>query len=149
MRLVGLTGGIGSGKSTVAGLLRPKGAAVVDADEAARAVVEPGKPALAALAERFGDRILDPTAVSTGRPRRESVRRRGSRRALDGITWPAIGEEFGERIAEAPADAIVICDVPLLVESEARGPSGSTWPSSSWRHRTTSGSTGSRTRHRA
>ena len=54
----GLTGGIGSGKSTVADLLRQKGATVVDADEAARAVVEPGQPALAALVERFGHGIL-------------------------------------------------------------------------------------------
>jgi dephospho-CoA kinase len=58
-RLVGLTGGIGSGKSTVASLLRAKGATVVDADEVARAVVEPGEPALTKLVERFGDGILD------------------------------------------------------------------------------------------
>jgi dephospho-CoA kinase len=60
MLMVGLTGGIGSGKSTVAGLLAARGAVVIDADAIAREVVEPGQPALAALVERFGAEILEP-----------------------------------------------------------------------------------------
>ncbi len=117
MLLVGLTGGIGSGKSTAADLLRRRGAVVIDADVAARAVVEPGRPALAALAARFGAEIL----LRDGNLDRPGLARRAfadeeSRLALNGITWPAIVEEFGERIAEAPADAIVVCDVPLLAE---------------------------------
>ena len=119
-RLVGLTGGIGSGKSTVAALLRAKGATVVDADEVARAVVEPGEPALDALVERFGGGILD----GDGRLDRAKLAAIAfadddGRKALGEITWPAIGEEFERRIKEAPEDAVVICDVPLLVESKA------------------------------
>jgi dephospho-CoA kinase len=119
MLLVGLTGGIGSGKSTVAGRLRQKGAVVVDADEVARAVVEPGEPAFAALVERFGPGILD----ADGRLDRPALAAiafsdEDGRKELDNITWPAIGEEFERRIKEAPADAVVVCDVPLLVESK-------------------------------
>ena len=119
-RLVGLTGGIGSGKSTVAALLRQKGATVVDADEVARAVVEPGEPALAKLVERFGDGVLDADG-RLDRPKLAAVAfaDEDGRTALGEITWPAIGEEFERRIREAPDDAIVVCDVPLLVESKA------------------------------
>jgi dephospho-CoA kinase len=119
-RLVGLTGGIGSGKSTVAGLLRTKGATVVDADDVARAVVEPGEPALTALVERFGAGILAPDG-RLDRPALAAIAfaDEDGRKALGEITWPAIGEEFERQIREAPADAIVICDVPLLVESKA------------------------------
>src|SRR5215212_1639537 len=119
-RLVGLTGGIGSGKSTVAARLRDKGATVVDADEVARAVVEPGEPALARLVERFGDGILG----ADGRLDRPALAAIAfadddGRKALGEITWPAIGEEFERQIRDAPDDAVVICDVPLLVESKA------------------------------
>jgi dephospho-CoA kinase len=119
-RLVGLTGGIGAGKSTVAELLRAKGATVVDADEVARAVVEPGQPTLAALVERFGAGILDADG-RLDRPALAAVAfaHEDGRKALGEITWPAIGEEFERRVREAPADAVVICDVPLLVESKA------------------------------
>jgi dephospho-CoA kinase len=123
--LVGLTGGIGSGKSTVARLLADKGAVVVDADEVARAIVEPGEPAFAALVERFGDAIVSPE----GRLDRAALAEVAfatdeQRKALEAITHPAINEEFGRRIAAAPADAVVVCDVPLLAEAptaRARG----------------------------
>lgn len=118
MLLVGLTGGIGAGKSTVADLLAERGAVIVDADEVARAVVEPGQPALAKLVERFGAGILD----ADGRLDRSAVAKLAfvdddTRRDLEAITHPAINEEFGRRVAEAPSDAIVVLDVPLLVES--------------------------------
>ena len=119
MLLVGLTGGIGAGKSTVADLLAARGGVVVDADRVARAVVEPGQPALAKLVERFGDGILD----ADGRLDRAALAKVAfsddeSHRDLEGITHPAINEEFTRRVAEAPSDAIVVLDVPLLAESE-------------------------------
>jgi dephospho-CoA kinase len=119
MLLVGLTGGIGSGKSTVAGFLRAKGAVIVDADEVARAVVEPGETALAALVERFGSGIL----AADGRLDRPALAAvafvdEESSQALNDITWPKIGEEFERRIAAAPDDAVVICDVPMMAESK-------------------------------
>ncbi len=119
-RLVGLTGGIGSGKSTVAALLEAKGATIVDADAVARSVVEPGEPALSKLVDRFGAGILD----GDGRLDRAALAAiafadEDGRKALGEITWPAIGEEFERQVREAPDDAVVICDVPLLVESKA------------------------------
>lgn len=118
MLLVGLTGGIGSGKSTVADLLAARGAIIIDADDAARAVVEPGQPALTKLVDRFGPGILD----ADGHLDRAALAKLAfiddeSRRDLEAITHPAINEEFSRRVAEAPADAIVVLDVPLLVES--------------------------------
>jgi dephospho-CoA kinase len=116
--LVGLTGGIGSGKSTVADLLAARGAVVIDADAVARKVVEPGTPALAALAERFGDGILGPDGA-LDRPAlgRLAFVDDQSRKDLEAITHPAINEEFLRRVQAAPKDAIVVCDVPLLFES--------------------------------
>lgn len=119
MLLVGLTGGIGAGKSTVAELLTRKGAVLVDADEVARAVVEPDQPAFEALVERFGPEVAGPD----GRLDRAAVARLAfadeqSRKDLEGITHPAINTEFTRRVLEAPADAIVVLDVPLLAESQ-------------------------------
>ena len=118
MLLVGLTGGIGAGKSTVAELLTRKGAVVVDADEVARAVVEPGEPAFDAIVERFGpgavaaDGTLDRAALA-----QVAFADARSRQDLEGITHPAINTEFTRRVAEAPPDKVVVLDVPLLVES--------------------------------
>jgi len=125
MLLVGLTGGIGAGKSTVSELLAARGATIVDADVVARAVVEPGQPAFDALVERFGPGVV----AADGRLDRPGLARVAfvdaeSRKALEAITHPAINDEFQRRIEAAPANAIVICDVPLLAESEqarARG----------------------------
>lgn len=123
MVVVALTGGIGSGKSTVASRLVEHGAVLVDADAIARDVVEPGQPALDALVERFGPGILD----ADGRLDRAALAAVAfadpeSRAALEAITHPAINEEFTRRIREAPADTIVLCDVPLLAEStQAQG----------------------------
>ena len=119
MLLVGLTGGIGAGKSTVAELLAARGAVIVDADRVARAVVEPGQPALKKLVERFGESILDPD----GRLERGALAKLvfgddEARRDLEAITHPAINDEFSRRVVEAPTDAIVVLDVPLLAESE-------------------------------
>jgi dephospho-CoA kinase len=117
--LVGLTGGIGAGKSTVAELLAARGAVIIDADQVARAVVDPGQPALDKLVERFGEGILD----ADGRLDRGALAKLvfgddEARRDLEAITHPAINDEFSRRVVEAPTDAIVVLDVPLLAESE-------------------------------
>ncbi len=119
MLLVGLTGGIGAGKSTVGELLTERGAILIDGDVIARRVVEPGQPALAAIVERFGPEVLAPDG-SLDRPAL-AARAFGNdedRKALEAITHPAIGAEFVREMSEAPPDAIVVNDVPLLVESQ-------------------------------
>ena len=118
MLMVGLTGGIGAGKSTVANMLTARGAVVIDADAIAREVVEPGMPALAELVERFGPEILRPDG-SLDRAALAAVAfvDDETRKELEAIAHPAIGAEFLRRVAEAPADAVVVHDVPLLVES--------------------------------
>ena len=114
---VGLTGGIGSGKSTVARLFRDLGATVIDADVVAREVVEPGTPTLAAIADRFGSHLVggdgaldraglaalvfpDPAALAD----------------LDRITGPAIAARVEQLRAAADPSAISVYDMPLLVE---------------------------------
>ncbi|WP_035743004.1 dephospho-CoA kinase [Parafrankia elaeagni] len=119
--MVGLTGGIGSGKSAVSECLVRHGAHLVDADRIAREVVEPGSSGLAAVAEAFGPDVLTPD----GSLDREALGRvvfadEKSRRRLEAITHPLIRAEMARRIAAAPADAVVIHDVPLLVESSRR-----------------------------
>jgi dephospho-CoA kinase len=119
MLMVGLTGGIGAGKSTVAEMLAARGAIVIDADKIAREVVEPGTPTLAKLVERFGPEILLPDG-SLDRPALAAVAfvDDETRKELEAITHPAIGEEFLRRVAEAKPGDVVIHDVPLLVESK-------------------------------
>jgi dephospho-CoA kinase len=116
--MVGLTGGIGSGKSTVAAMLVARGAVVVDADLIARQVVAPRTPALEKLVERFGPEILR----ADGSLDRAALAERAfateeSKQDLEAITHPAIGEEFLRQVAAAPEAGIVVHDVPLLVES--------------------------------
>jgi dephospho-CoA kinase len=117
--MVGLTGGIGSGKSTVADLLRTRGALVIDADLIARQVVEPGSEALQKLVERFGPDILQPDG-SLDRPAlaKKAFVDDESRRDLEAITHPAIGAEFLRQVGEAKPGTVVVHDVPLLVESK-------------------------------
>ncbi|MEJ7633463.1 dephospho-CoA kinase [Aeromicrobium sp.] len=120
MLRVGLTGGIGSGKSSVSELLTSHGAVVIDYDQLAREAVEPGSSALAEIAERFGAEVIaqdgtldrpalgalvfaDPQALAD----------------LNAITHPAIGRLAAAREAAAPSDAIVVHDNPLLVEMGA------------------------------
>jgi dephospho-CoA kinase len=115
--VVALTGGIGAGKSTVAAMLAARGALVIDADAAARAVVEPGQPAYDEIVVRFGTDVLLPD----GRLDRAELGRRvfddeQARKDLERITHPAIGVEFARRLSEAPADAVVVLDIPLFAE---------------------------------
>lgn len=116
MLAVGLTGGIGSGKSSVADLLVARGAELIDADRIAREVVEPGGPAYAPLIERFGPGILAPDGT-IDRPALASVAFADAEAlaALNAITHPAIGAVMAERRAALEAgDAVVVLDVPLL-----------------------------------
>jgi dephospho-CoA kinase len=122
MLRIGLTGGIGSGKSTVAGLLAARGAVVVDADRIAREVVEPGTPGLAAVVEAFGEEVLAADG-SLDRPALAAIvfSDPEARARLDGIVHPLVRERSVELIAGAPSDAVLVNDVPLLVETGQAG----------------------------
>lgn len=116
MLIVGLTGGIGSGKSTVASALASRGAAVIDADKIAREVVEPGRPALEQLVGRFGEEIL----TSEGRLDRQRLADLAfndpqALESLNRITHPAIAEEIRRQMRDAgESHEIVVLDIPLL-----------------------------------
>src|SRR2546421_1550610 len=122
MLRVGLSGGIGSGKSTVARALARRGAIVIDADAIAREVVEPGQPALTGVVERFGPEVLD-GAGRLDRPKLAALvfDDAGARADLNAIVHPRVAAETARRIAAAPADAVVVIDVPLLVEAARSG----------------------------
>ncbi|MBW8481108.1 dephospho-CoA kinase [Actinomadura parmotrematis] len=122
MLKVGLTGGIGSGKSEVSARLGALGALVIDADKIAREVVEPGTPGLAAVVAEFGDGVLLPG----GGLDREKVggivfADPDRLKALNAIVHPLVGERMQRLMDAAPADAIVVDDVPLLVENRLAG----------------------------
>lgn len=117
MLRVALTGGIGSGKSTVASLLGEMGAIVIDSDQLARDVLAPGTPGLEKVKERFGPHIvvngnLDRKALAALIFKNDSARR-----DLEAITHPLIRERFENSLISLPPDAIVINEVPLLVEA--------------------------------
>ncbi|NHA67276.1 dephospho-CoA kinase [Phycicoccus flavus] len=119
MLRVGLSGGIGSGKSTAAAVLRSLGAVVVDADVVAREVVAPGTPGLAAVLERFGDGVRAPDGgLDRAALGRVVFADAGARRDLEDITHPLIGRRTEELFEAAPDDAVVVHDMPLLVEKE-------------------------------
>ena len=122
MKVCGLTGGVGMGKSTVAGFLRNRGAQVVDADDLARQLVQPGQPALAEIQAAFGKAILAPD----GRLRRDELARiifadAAARKKLEAILHPRIGERWLAQIetwrGENRALAVVV--IPLLFETRA------------------------------
>jgi dephospho-CoA kinase len=116
--MVGLTGGIGSGKSAVARRLAELGALVIDADELAREVVAPGTDGLAEVVAAFGPDVLAPDAT-LDRAALASVvfGDDEKRRRLEAIIHPRVRERSTRMIAAAPPDAVVVNDVPLLVES--------------------------------
>jgi dephospho-CoA kinase len=121
MITLGLTGGIGAGKSTVSAALAARGALVVDADVITRELQQPGRPVFEAMVERFGpgivaaDGTLDRQAVADlVFPDPEALA------DLNAIVHPAVGAEIARRLADAaalPPDTVVVLDVPLLVES--------------------------------
>jgi dephospho-CoA kinase len=118
MLRVGLTGGIGSGKSTVAGRLAEHGAVVIDADKIAREVVEPGTEGLAELRAAFGEEVVtDDGALDRAKLAAKVFTDDSARTTLNGIVHPRIRTRTVELMAAAPEDAIVVHDVPLLVEA--------------------------------
>ncbi len=119
---VGLTGGVASGKSTVAAALVERGAVLVDADALAREVVAAGTPGLAAVVEEFGEELLGPDGeLDRAAMGRLVFADEGARKRLEGIIHPLVFERMAELEQGAPADAVVVHDIPLLAE---RGPGG-------------------------
>jgi dephospho-CoA kinase len=117
---IAVTGGIGSGKSSVSSRLAEHGAVVVDADALAREVVEPGTPGLAAVVAEFGKGVLRDDG-SLDRPALAAIVFADPERraALEAIVHPLVGERSAALLAAAPRDAVVVYDVPLLAESLA------------------------------
>lgn len=116
---IGLTGGIGSGKSTVADALVARGAVLVDADRIVRELQEPGRPVFEAMVERWGERIV----AADGTLDRAAVAEivfgdEEELAAINGIVHPALAEEIEARRAAAASDAVVVLDLPLLVPAD-------------------------------
>ncbi|HET7826250.1 MAG TPA: dephospho-CoA kinase [Anaeromyxobacter sp.] len=119
MRVIGLTGGIASGKTTFADALRARGVAVVDADALARAAVAPGTPAIAEIAREFGDGVLAPDGTLDRKKLGAVVFADASaRRRLEAITHPAVRGAMAEETARlaAAGHALAFYDTPLLYE---------------------------------
>lgn len=120
---MGLTGGIGSGKSTVSSLLAERGAVIVDADQVVRDVQQPGSPVLAKMAERFGPQVI----AADGSLDRAAVAAvvfsdPDALKDLNKIVHPAVGLEMNRRVmAERDTDHVVVMDIPLLTENPREG----------------------------
>jgi dephospho-CoA kinase len=118
MLLVGLTGGIGSGKSTVARMLADRGAVVIDADDLARRAVEPSTPGYARVVEAFGDRILSDGAIDRERLAATVFADPEARRTLESIVHPEVARLFAEAVKPyRDTRRTVVYAVPLLVEN--------------------------------
>jgi len=118
--IVGITGGIGSGKSAVTDRLIARGITVVDADRVAREVVEPGTPALAQIVDHFGQDILTETGtLDRSRLRAIVFSDETQRKVLEGITHPAIQRAIGEQL-EAAEGPYTVLSSPLLLEGQQR-----------------------------
>lgn len=126
MILLGLTGGIGSGKSTVSALLAARGAIIIDADAIARELQAPGTPLVLALRDRFGGSIVD-EQVALVRPALASIvfADPEALKDLNKIVHPAIAKEMDRRLEEQrDTDHVVVLDIPLLAENPRKGLSG-------------------------
>lgn len=119
MKLIGLTGGVGSGKSTVADMLRELGAEIVDADEATHAVYEPGSPGFDAVVRGFGQGVVSGGRIDRTRLGELVFRNADARHQLNAIVHPLVRNWMAQKTAEAAergAD-VVVQDVPLLFEN--------------------------------
>ena len=123
MRVLGLTGGIGSGKSMVASMFAHLGADVIDADQLARDVVEPGQPALEEIASAFGREILLPDGrLDRGKLARIIFADPVARGKLNAITHPRIRQRMAAEVAaRASRPGVLIADIPLLYENDRTG----------------------------
>ncbi len=123
MILVGLTGGIGSGKSTVSSLLADKGAVIIDGDAITRELQLPGQPLLQVIAERFGSEVIDHEGALVRQRLADIVfNDADALKDLNKIVHPAVGKELERRLAEQRAtDNVVILDIPLLAENPRKG----------------------------
>jgi dephospho-CoA kinase len=119
LKLIGLTGGAGSGKTTVARMFRELGAAVVDADEAAHAVYEPGTPGFDAVAREFGPDYVRAGRIDRARLGELVFRDRDALRRLNAIVHPLVRDWMAERTQEAAGRGadVIVQDVPLIFES--------------------------------
>jgi dephospho-CoA kinase len=119
---VGLTGGVASGKSTVAAMLAELGAVVIDADVLAREVVAKGTPGLASVVEEFGEELLGPDG-ELDRPAMGKLvfGDEAARRRLEKIVHPLVFERIVELEGQAASDAVVVHDIPLLAENGRAG----------------------------
>ena len=124
MRVIGLTGGIGSGKSTVSALLAARGAVIVDADAITKELQQPGLPVFDAMVERFGPGIVAADGTLDRQAVADIVFNDPEALAdLNHIVHPAVGEETTRRILEqADTDNLVVLDIPLLVENAGKRP---------------------------
>jgi dephospho-CoA kinase len=118
VKLIGLTGGIGAGKSTVSSRLRARGAVVIDADAITKELQQPGTEVFAAMLARFGDRMLASDGTLDRQALAEIVFNDPEElKALNAIVHPAVGVEIFRRMEEQTAtDNVVVLDIPLLVE---------------------------------
>ena len=120
---IGLTGGIGSGKSTVAGILAARGAAVIDADAISRSVTAPGGRAIAPIAQAFGSGMIDAQGAMNRQAMRETVfQNPEAKKQLEAIIHPLVSLITGEQTQAAMQSGhrVLVFDVPLLVESGER-----------------------------
>jgi dephospho-CoA kinase len=120
--LVGLTGGIGSGKSTVSAMLAARGAEIIDADDITRDVQQPGSPVVEAIAARFGDSVLDAERGLIRSKLADIVfSDAAALRDLNALVHPAVGREIDRRVdALAATENVVVLDIPLLTENPRR-----------------------------
>lgn len=123
MILLGLTGGIGSGKTVVSSLLAERGAIIIDADAVVRELQEPGQPLLKELADAFGDSIIaSDGSLDRGALASIAFNDKDALSRLNKIVHPAVGKEMDRRLNEQrDTDNVVVLDIPLLAENPRKG----------------------------